>query len=55
MVAAHEKTYMIRAVVEKSGRNLRAGPAPISKIVTKQHAIGARIRADVGWIWSAVF
>jgi hypothetical protein len=54
MVAAHEKTYRIRAVVEKSSRNLRTGPAPISKVVTKQHAIGHRIRADVGLIRTAV-
>ena len=54
MVPTHEQTDVIRAIVQESGRNLRARTAPIDEVVAEQHPVGARIGADIGLVGSAV-
>ncbi len=54
MVAPDEKTYVIGTIIQKSGRDLRAGTAPIDIVVAKQHPIGASISADIGFVRTTV-
>ncbi len=54
MVAPDEETYVIGAIIQKFGRYLRAGTAPIDVVVAKQHPIGASVSADIGFVRTAV-
>ena len=51
MVATDEKTHVIRAIVQESGRNLGARTAPIDKFAAEQHPIRAGISTKhrIGW------